>query len=106
MGDPLKPIPQTREGDNRSIAEALKAIKYILDVREGRSTSDKGARWVTFDDLEAALKNVPTQTIDVKAALKEALLEPLSSEAIPENSVLGILVKISGCACPETPPAS
>lgn len=54
MGKPLKAVPQILVDDPR-VADALSSIKYILDVREGRTRSDKGAMWVTFDDLTSAL---------------------------------------------------
>lgn len=105
MGDPLKPIPQTREGDNRSIAEALKAIKYILDVREGRSTSDKGARWVTFDDLNAALSAFTPQDTDIKTLIKEAFIEAITA-TVDQESIVGMLGSIKTCVCPAEPPPS
>lgn len=63
MGKPLKAVPQILVDDPR-VADALSSIKYILDVREGRTMSDKGAMWVTFDDLTSALNKIPSQEVE------------------------------------------
>lgn len=61
MGAPLKTIPQILTQDKESNL-ALSAIKYVIDIREGRGTADTGKMWVTFDDLWDALKNINTST--------------------------------------------
>lgn len=61
MGKPLKAIPQITV-DDKKISTVLDALKYVIDVREGRGTADKGKMWVTFDDLWDALKNINTST--------------------------------------------
>lgn len=57
MGKPLKAIPQVTVED-RKAGQVLDALKYVIDVREGRGTADQGKMWVTFDDLWEALKNL------------------------------------------------
>ena len=57
MGKPLKAIPQVTVDDKKT-SQVLDALKYVLDVREGRGTADQGKMWVTFDDLWDALKNL------------------------------------------------
>ena len=57
MGKPLKAIPQVTVEDKKA-SQVLDALKYVIDVREGRGTADQGKMWVTFDDLWDALKNL------------------------------------------------
>ena len=57
MGKPLKAIPQVTVEDKKA-SQVLDALKYVIDVREGRGTADQGKMWVTFDDLWEALKNL------------------------------------------------
>ena len=57
MGKPLKAIPQITVEDKKA-SQVLDALKYVIDVREGRGTADQGKMWVTFDDLWDALKNL------------------------------------------------
>lgn len=69
MGKPLKAIPQVIT-DNQKINGVLNALKYVIDIREGRGTADKGKMWVTFDDLWAAI-----QDSDSKNSLSALLYE-------------------------------
>ena len=57
MGKPLKAIPQVTVEDKKA-SQVLDALKYVIDVREGRGTAPQGKMWVTFDDLWDALKKL------------------------------------------------
>lgn len=63
MGLPLKAIPQILTPD-KEINLALSAIKFVIDIREGRGTADAGKMWVTFDDLWDALKKIPSHEVE------------------------------------------
>lgn len=84
MGKPLKAIPQVTV-DDRKASQVLDALKYVIDVREGRGTADKGKMWVTFDDLWAALKRINTN--NGSAVLFE---EFETGEALEAGNFVGI----------------
>ena len=72
MGKPLKAIPQVVTGD-RMLQNILSSIKYVIDIREGRGTAGDGKKWVTFDDLWAAIKDVEDKRVS-SLLLYETLL--------------------------------
>ena len=82
MGKPLKAIPQVTVED-RKAGQVLDALKYVIDVREGRGTADQGKMWVTFDDLWDALKNMDTSG----GVLSE---EFIAAEALEAGCFVGI----------------
>lgn len=84
MGNPLKAIPQVITEDKK-LADVLNALKYVIDVREGRGTADAGNMWVTFDDLWAALKRINTNNGSV------VLFEEFETgEALEAGNFVGI----------------